>query len=372
MHRTPRMSQAQSLISRQPVLATMPMPHWDQAPSDALIATAPEGSRPVAHVEFEPVAIAGRDRPYWRARVVADAGEFVDLRRGRQQGWLSAAELQAAREAVAGPFLSAYRPQWLDLNYMPRLIPHRIKLPAGDLVGVLPPGSLTIEREELIPSWWPWCTVGRVFVGTTPDFSAWKWSGSGVLVGPNLMLTASHVAPWDADFWWMRFIPDYRDGSGPFGDSFVSQFRGHRSDAGDEYDYVICHLYTPLGERAGWMGSWASSDDSFYRNTSWSSIGYPGDFMGGERPVVEWWVQPDDTNINGGAKIEFEPPFATHGWSGGPAFGWVDDQPRVIGVCRGEEKTEFLWWTTDDDTIFSGGFHMVDLIKYGLTNWPSS
>jgi hypothetical protein len=363
-----RSKRSRSLLPRElHVPATEELPKWVDSRGGLVIAAQP-GERLNGRTEFEAMLSDG-ERQLWRVRCEVDGGALVAPRAGREQGHLSTAELLSARDTESGPFSGAFRPSWLAQNAFPRLIPRRRKI---DLSGILPGLTYTIERGELTFSDWPWCTVGRVFVGTVSDYSNWTSSGSGVLVGPNLILTASHVAPWGVDGWWMRFVPSYRDGTGPFGDSYVSQFRGHRSDAGDEYDYVICQLYDSLGDRAGWMGTYASTDDSFYEDRNWTSIGYPGDFMGGERPAVEWAVEPDDAEAGDGTSIDFEPPFTSPGWSGGPLFGWVDDQPRTVGVLRGEEETDVLWVTVDDDTVFSGGMHMVDLVKYGLANWPPS
>lgn len=46
-------------------------------------------------------------------------------------------------------------------------------------------------HEEPNPLLYPMCTVGIIFASNGQH-------GSGVLVGPNLLLTAGHVAPWGA------------------------------------------------------------------------------------------------------------------------------------------------------------------------------
>jgi hypothetical protein len=58
------------------------------------------------------------------------------------------------------------------------------------------------------------------------------------------------------------------------------------------------------------------------------------------------------------------------GWSGGPLFGWIDDQPVVVGIMRGIQHIDD-WVSSDDDTLFTGGLHMIELIKYGLANWSA-
>ena len=108
---------------------------------------------------------------------------------------------------------------------------------------------------------YPWCTVGRVRSGYMPNFDVAIHNGTGVLVGANLMLTASHLAPWahGPEGWWMEFTPAFNAQHPvpvPFGRSFVDSYRrsstlSDGSPGGT--DYVICKLYDPLGKgSAGW------------------------------------------------------------------------------------------------------------------------
>jgi hypothetical protein len=95
------------------------------------------------------------------------------------------------------------------------------------------------------------------------------------------------------------------------------------------------------------------------------SVGYPASFMGGERPAIEVPLPVEDIdNESDGLEIETH-KFALGGWSGGPMFGWVQDQPRVVGIESGYEK-DFLDPTR---TVFAGGQHLVNLVNYGWANW---
>ncbi|MFN7932600.1 MAG: serine protease [Bryobacteraceae bacterium] len=271
------------------------------------------------------------------------------------------------------PLTGVFRPAWLEHLYTPRIVPRYARLRLKDVYvrsGIH--GPMTLYRGELFSERdYPWCTIGKLFTGTAPDFGTERPWGSGVLVGPNLMLTAGHAIPWGVPGWFLRFVPAYRDGNEPFGHSYVSRVRGIR-EADDNSDYAICELATPLGRTCGWMGSQGTTDDDFYEDRGWDSVGYPLDFFGGERPCVEWNITPEDADVSDGeVEITFSSPFSSGGWSGGPLFGWVDGGPRVVGIMRGIQHNDYGIFGSDDDTVFTGGNLMVDLVKFGLANWPS-
>ena len=128
------------------------------------------------------------------------------------------------------------------------------------------------------------------------------------------------------------------------------------------HDSAILRLFNPLGERVGWMGSYWSSDDEFYTGReSWLAIGYPGNTP---HPSTEFLIPIEDVDeSDGGYQLECE-PFSSPGWSGGPLWGWIDDQPKFVGVLSGNEDE----WG-DDHSIAAGGDNMVGLVKYAWSNW---
>ncbi|KAL2864780.1 trypsin-like serine peptidase [Aspergillus lucknowensis] len=240
-----------------------------------------------------------------------------------------------------------------------------------------------VERDQVVDyTSYPFCCSGKLFVGANSNFSAPLWTGSAALVGRNLLLTASHCAPW-ADSgtgamtgWWMRFVPAYKNGSEPFGSSYVSDFRGVRNtDNVVGVDYVICRLYKPLGDRCGWLGSsWWGNNANYMPPNSWFSVGYPGDAMNGQVMMVERGVQLHQVDTEGATGRELEAhTFSTPGWSGGPMFGIVTGQQRCIGVMSGKEfendSLTGVFSGTHWHSVTAGGKAMVDLIVYGQTNW---
>jgi hypothetical protein len=59
----------------------------------------------------------------------------------------------------------------------------------------------------------------------------------------------------------MRFVPGYSEGAEPFGSSYVSDIRGYHTSGTEADDFVVCKLFTPLGDTCGWMGTEAWTDD---------------------------------------------------------------------------------------------------------------
>jgi hypothetical protein len=251
----------------------------------------------------------------------------------------------------------AHRPPWLGIQYQPRIRPRLLNAYA-------PAGHMRPRISESLGSDWPWTTCGRLFINRTDGV---KKAGTGVLVGPRLLLTASHNMPWDNPQASIRFVPAYRNGNDPrFGHAYVDGWRGVVNEFDvTGLDYVICRLNWRIGDRAGWLGSAWRSSESFYYNGSWLSVGYPGSFMNGERPALEVPVPVHDID-NDGDGLEIETHlFAFEGWSGGPMWGWVVDQPRIVGVVSGYETDVF----DPTRTVFAGGQHMVNLVNFGWANW---
>jgi hypothetical protein len=269
-----------------------------------------------------------------------------------------------------------FRPPWVGIDYFPKVIPRRRKGFAryvASLSSILPPTPMTLmEAHEAVSSFYPWRTIGKVFVGNDPNFRNENGSGTGVLVGPNLMMTASHMVPWDdsGGFWWMRFAPGFREGE-PNGSSFVTRVRGIRNPESDfeasGYDYVICQLQQPMGEQLGWMGTQSFGDEDAYTDARWISVGYPGWFFNANRPAVEFDIDIDDIDSDDpGLELEITDGQAGgDGWSGGPLWGVIDNDFRVIGIRSGTEKDGL----DPRRGVFSGGRHMVDLVKHGLLHF---
>jgi len=102
------------------------------------------------------------------------------------------------------------------------------------------------------------------------------------------------------------------------------------------------------------------------------SIGYPGAYKKGEEPEWAYFPNLHDTDDDSQGAIELEcDDFASPGWSGGPLYGPINNDWKVVGVCSDEQAEYVFPFGREHDSVFAGGSWMGGLIKYGFANWPS-
>jgi len=266
-----------------------------------------------------------------------------------------------------------YKPEWMDALPVPRVLPQPAASPMVRLDGrrfVRPFQTtrfLPEERQVFQDASYPWGTVAKVFTNTRPG-----GAGTGVLIGPRLVATASHVVPRTSP-WWMRIVPAYFDGSSLHGSgvqSFVSDTRSF--DTGGDvvcgYDWAILRLYEPLGASLGFMGI-NGYDDDWENKPLFSVVGYPR-AINSQRPSFQTGVSvfDDDSDSNGGMELETRADMGP-GNSGGPMFARWGTDHRAVGVVSGEEYDDALGggeW----GNVVAGGAGFGNLVRWGRTNWP--
>ncbi|MGW7043551.1 trypsin-like serine peptidase [Streptomyces avermitilis] len=353
----------EELANAEPLLASEAMPEDIKEmlkPHPGLYIRSDDP--PALDVEIEPVPGAPG---MWRLARTEHGTRFMTTIPGGEQIGLDPEEARVSLADGEPAATESYRPPWLDMEFLPRLVPfHMSSLENGmgwEATFMEPramhrPSGTRATEGPNIP--YPFSCVGKVF-SHAPGIAR---GGTGFLVGPDLMMTAGHVAPWGGSPWSMEFIPGMRGTERPFGSSFVSNYRGWNTRPEvSGYDYVICKLFTPLGNGLGHFGTRSfGSEDEYYRRFYLSS-GYPDTFQ--RRPALELDITIVDID-NDSPGLELEIPLGhplTAGWSGGPM--WLPAEgPTVVGVHSGNEKDGF----DPRRNVEAGGRAMVDLVLQGL------
>ncbi len=188
---------------------------------------------------------------------------------------------------------------------------------------------------------YPWCAIGRV---DTP-----VGHGTGCLVGPRHLLTASHLVKW---------LPDNRAGSIRFRPAFNSdQADADVGEASDDVfatavtvykkievgsppgiangdvsaDMALCILERRVGDELGWLGTRVYDDESD-DESHWANVGYPScQPNDGLRPIYDSGAPLESQDCGLGTVIRCAGAMAS-GHSGGSVFAFWPDGPYSIGV----------------------------------------
>ena len=268
-------------------------------------------------------------------------------------------------------------PKTLDITAAPEGAHKRPRLRAGnqpvDPLYIYPPDN----RYAFTDTTYPWRACGRVVTPTA--------QGSGCIVGPRHILTASHVVDWtvtNGDIGWLRFEADYNNGN-TFQPSYAlvtydyEQLpNGPQGEYDVAEDYVVCVMDRRIGDELGWLGS-KTYDDSWDGGAYWDHVGYPNDIGGGSEPVFEGGFSIANSWSPGffetGSGLDMETfTSLTHGDSGGPIFGFWSDGPHVVGVVSAQGTLDPVITDPSSRTAnwVAGGSEMPDLILQAQGDYP--
>lgn len=193
-------------------------------------------------------------------------------------------------------------------------------------------------------------------------------SGSGAMVGPNDVLTASHVI-YDGSLGIATSVTVYagRDGSSaPYGGVTARRFNyfeidndrdGLITQVESQSDVAILGLGTRVGDSTGWFGLNSSRSSGFYNLT-----GYPGvyaDSTGPRMTTDNGYVTANGTY----ATFDYVSVESNQGNSGGPLWGYIDGLPYITGVASTSgwagsvsyQYSTILNWINGNDDLIGGG-----------------
>lgn len=262
----------------------------------------------------------------------------------------------------AGQMLQApSRPPWLDGTYKPAaaarlarpLLTHR-----G--IGVDP---LVVwgadDRRTYDDTNYPWGCVCRVLS---------RGAGSGVLVGPRHVLTASHCIDWSSAAATVE-VNRFRTRVSATAQAIAVWRYTEIGDVGastvDE-DYAVIVLDQRLGDRFGWMGV-RTYDSGWDDENLWRNIGYPGDIAGGIEPTYQRDKSMDEDEWDyGSGRAMTTAADVKKGQSGGPMFAFWDDGPYVVAVVSAEGNI----FASGTENWCSGGSDLTSLVSQARAGDP--
>ncbi|MEM7332063.1 MAG: serine protease [Chloroflexota bacterium] len=175
----------------------------------------------------------------------------------------------------------------------------------------------------------PWRMVCQLII-TRSDGS--PSGGTGWFIGPRTIMTAGHcVYKHDAGGWAQRIevIPGLNGTLQPFGSAVGTSFRsviGWIDEHKPEYDYGCIILPDDtLGNRVGWFGFAALSDNSLNRLLV-NNCGYAQD-----KPMgTQWFNAGRITDINSQRLFYMLDTFNRH--SGSPIWRYRNEKRHAVGV----------------------------------------
>jgi V8-like Glu-specific endopeptidase len=357
------------ITQRNPILAQSkpPADFLELASKRSVYASAPVGEQPVTQlVKVDENSV----RSLWQINIQNQAAQQISAPPGKTATRSKPGDIADGIDPTVS--VSGKRPEWLHQLYQPRTLPRttgpRMQRFNGRRVTPLFVFGADGRRAYEDTSY-PWGCVGKVF-------NSEGIIGSGALVYPNIMVTAGHLVPWNdvqKHNWWMRFVPDYFNGSSLYGggvESYVSDVRGYDPAQAAGYDWAICKLYNPVGNQVGYFG-FNGYDSNWDGLNVWTVLGYPFAVAGAEEPSWQGGIDfhDDDGDSNGGQELESNDSAITPGDSGGPVFAWWGNDPRVVGVVSGEEVEYQFPFSSDANNIFASGSGFTNLIAWGRSNW---
>jgi V8-like Glu-specific endopeptidase len=270
-----------------------------------------------------------------------------------------------------------WAPRWADVPPAPSdRGPRAVAARGGP-----PPAPAPASPDRPVPSpvvgtGLPWSAVGRIDVP-----GGW---GSGVLVGPRHLLTASHVVVWDGRAalnghgsapigdrpGWLRFTPAAAPGRAPHGSAdavavhyplavLPPSIEAHE----ERFDYAVCVLDRRIGDEVGWLGV-RGYHDAWNGASVWTLTGYRGASSADavQVAVTRLFLDGHDDQAED-SQVIFHPAVVEVGLSGGPVLAqWPEDvTPSVVAVQS---------WSNEHRSGACGGTRMVELVEAARRAYP--
>ncbi len=279
--------------------------------------------------------------------------------------------LEADRRVDEPLTTDAYRPPWMGWSPQPsrrRFTPPPEVHHAGrrlDPLFVWHPDNRTAYNDGN----YPWRCVCKI---TTASGRA----GSGVLIGPRHVLTASHCVDWNTSD--AEKIEVHLQGTTAAATTVdtlayaYTQITTTSVPASQlDEDYAVLVLADRLGDRFGWFGT-KTYDSGWDDEGLWTTIGYPGDspffsmFPTFQRGV---YLDEDAFDLGSGRAMTTNADLMP-GQSGSPMFGQWQEGPNLNPYVVAVVSAQGAVWFSGDENWCSGGTDLGRLVKQARDENP--
>ena len=271
-------------------------------------------------------------------------------------------ELDKFSKAPFKPFI----PEWMDQTHKPRRAikfgsPNtKVRFRGKKVDPLVVLGA--DDRISYNDTTYPWVCVCKIItaVGT----------GSGVIVGPRHVLTASHVVNWSSVSGATGSVEVHRAGAAVSAISPIVQvyaftrITGRRIGATElDEDYAVIVTADRIGDFFGWLGARTYKsrwDDEPY----WMNIGYPGDVAGALFPIFQQGRELDEFAADFGSARAMETNADINpGQSGSPMFSFWREGPYAVAVVSAHN-------INDRENYCSGGRDLPRLVRLARDRSP--
>ena len=266
---------------------------------------------------------------------------------------------------VSPELIPPFRPQWISSTAKPR----RVSLPGVPKKKLWHHGAEidplfvwgSDDRRSYSDTRYPWRCVYRILM-------TGGGGGSGVIVGPRHVLTASHIVDWQNNG--VGTVEVHRAGPSTLAITAITRVWYYTKVTGDtvgysevDEDYAVLITASQIGSDVGWLGV-RTYDSAWDDEPFWRNIGYPVDVRGGMFPIHQSGKELDEDEWDfGPARSMTTSADAMPGQSGSPLFGFWSDGPYVVAVMAGAGNYVF----SGDENWCAGGSYLTRLVRHALT-----